>query len=195
MNGKILFVFLIAATSFPVSGLSASMEERIRGSREVVNQFASELKSHLKSALKEGGASRAIRVCSEIAPATSARFSHRTGWRVGRTSLKFRNPDNIPRKWEKKVLQRFHEQRRQEIPAEQMQFYEVVDVAGKKYFRYMKAIETREICLTCHGSQLSQEIRKVLNQIYPQDRARGFAVGDIRGAFSIVQPMVVPMKK
>ena len=52
----------------------------------------------------------------------------------------------------------------------------------------MKAIPTGGICLTCHGTGLSPDIDAVLSQSYPHDLARGYEVGDVRGAFSVTWP-------
>jgi hypothetical protein len=53
----------------------------------------------------------------------------------------------------------------------------------------MKAIPTAELCTTCHGSNLDPAIAARLAELYPADRATRFAVGDIRGAFTIEQLM------
>mgnify|MGYP003340573505 CR=1 FL=1 len=49
----------------------------------------------------------------------------------------------------------------------------------------MKAIPTAEICTTCHGVSLKPEVSARLQQLYPADQATGFAVGDLRGAFTL----------
>ncbi|MBL6933600.1 MAG: DUF3365 domain-containing protein, partial [Rhodospirillales bacterium] len=54
----------------------------------------------------------------------------------------------------------------------------------------MKAIPTDEKpCLACHGGNISEEVAAKLDDLYPQDKARGYNAGDIRGAFTIRQPM------
>jgi hypothetical protein len=60
---------------------------------------------------------------------------------------------------------------------------------GGRVFRCMKAIPTAELCITCHGSNLDPAIAATLAEFYPANRATRFAVGDIRGAFTIEQPM------
>ncbi|MDE0059891.1 MAG: DUF3365 domain-containing protein [Defluviicoccus sp.] len=44
------------------------------------------------------------------------------------------------------------------------------------------------MCTVCHGTNIAPEVAAALDALYPDDLARGFEVGDIRGAFSIVQP-------
>ena len=56
---------------------------------------------------------------------------------------------------------------------------------GEKEFRFMKAIPAGPVCLACHGTELSPEVSQVLAELYPQDRARGYSPGDIRGAFVV----------
>jgi hypothetical protein len=70
-----------------------------------------------------------------------------------------------------------------------MEYTEVVTEAGNKYFRYMKAIPTAAPCLTCHASKIDKKLEARINSLYPEDKARGFNVGDIRGAFTIKQPL------
>lgn len=52
-------------------------------------------------------------------------------------------------------------------------------------FRYMKAIPTDKVCLACHGTKVDSTLREAINNKYPQDRAVGFTLEDIRGAFTL----------
>jgi len=70
-----------------------------------------------------------------------------------------------------------------------MEFFAIVEEGGKKSFRYMKAIPLGGVCSNCHGPVLKPEVVQKLDQYYPDDKARGFQVGDLRGAFTITQPM------
>jgi len=56
-------------------------------------------------------------------------------------------------------------------------------------FRYMKAIQTGGLCLACHGSSVTPEVKKVIQHYYPEDKAIGFNVGDIRGAFTLIKQL------
>ena len=59
------------------------------------------------SALAVGGPTDAIEVCKIAAPEIAATASDAQGWRIGRTSLKLRNPANAPDAWELAVLRDF----------------------------------------------------------------------------------------
>jgi hypothetical protein len=54
--------------------------------------------------------------------------------------------------------------------------------------RYLRAISTGPLCLACHGRELAPQVRDVIDELYPHDRARGYAPGEVRGAFSVVWP-------
>ncbi|MEZ5577980.1 MAG: DUF3365 domain-containing protein [Candidatus Competibacteraceae bacterium] len=109
---------------------------------------------------------------------------------VGRTSLKARNPGNAPDNWELAVLKQFEAREAQGEPADKLEFFAVIeDDQGQKTFRYMKAIPTGALCLACHGDKLDPEVDAKLKALYPNDTARGFKEGDLRGAFTIAKPL------
>ncbi len=165
------------------------LARRADESRRVAMEFMRALKGELMRAMKAGGPVEAIPVCRERAPQIARAFSERTGWQVGRTSLRWRNPANAPDVWERRVLERFEARRRAGTPVSRLEHYEVVVQDGRRVFRWMKAIPTGAPCLTCHGERIAPEVAGLLDRLYPGDRARGFEVGDIRGAFTIVQPL------
>ena len=165
------------------------MEARTNASRTVIKAFAGSLQAELKGAMKASGPLGAIEVCSEKAPEIAGRHSEENGWKVGRTSLKYRNPGNAPDEWELRVLQSFEDRKAAGEDPATMDHAEFVDQNGKPVFRYMKAIPTAEVCLNCHGGEnVKPEVEAKLAELYPDDMARGFKVGDIRGAFTIIQP-------
>ncbi len=68
---------------------------------------------------------------------------------------------------------------------------EVVTEPGGQYYRFMKPIVVQPQCLLCHGpgAQIPPAVQDGLRQRYPFDAAIGYAVGDLRGAVSIKQPL------
>ena len=53
----------------------------------------------------------------------------------------------------------------------------------------MKASLTAEVCLNCHGTELKEDVAARVNTLYPEDKATGFNIGDIRGAFWVVKKL------
>lgn len=180
-----LVTFMASATPMAAE----DKEQRLSESRQTVKAFGQSLKSELQTAMKSGGPVHAIQVCNQVAPAIASDISLEKGWEVGRTSLKTRNSVNNPDAWETRVMQDFERRKAAGEPVKTLEFSGVVDVGGKPAFRYMKAIPTGEVCLKCHGSELDTKVKARLDSLYPDDQARGFKAGDLRGAFSIIQPM------
>lgn len=157
--------------------------------RGMVKKFAGELKTTLVTAMKANGPVSAVGVCNIAAPHIADQQSSTSGWKIARISTKLRNASNAPDAWETKVLAKFAEKKKAGGDLKTMQFYETVEVDGKKTFRYMKAIGIAKPCLACHGEKLSPELEAKIKELYPKDVATGFKLGDLRGAFTLSKPL------
>ena len=165
------------------------LDRRTAESRAVTMEFMQTLKGELQAAMKAGGPVNAIQVCNKRAPEIAAGFSEQKGWMVARTSLKYRNPNNAPDAWERTVLEQFEGRKANGEDPKQMEYADVVEDDGVKKFRFMKAIPTGPVCLACHGETIDAAVESRIQELYPEDRARGYNAGDIRGAFTITQPL------
>ena len=162
----------------------------VAASREVAQKFGATLKEALQQAVQSGGPVNGIAVCHEKAGQMATEQGQRLGMLVGRTSLKIRNPANAPDNWELAVLKQFEARKTQGEPADKLEFFAVIDDdQGQKTFRYMKAIPTAALCLNCHGENIKPEVDAKLKELYPNDQARGFKEGDLRGAFTLAKPV------
>lgn len=162
------------------STASAAVADDTATARRLTQKFAAALKKELMQGMSAGGPENAIAVCNEKAPGIGDAVST-AGWTIGRTSLKLRNPKNAPDDWEKRMLEKMEADNKSGTPIAELEVSEVVE--GE--FRYMKAIGTAGMCVTCHGATIAPEVDEALAEKYPKDAARGFAVGDIRGAFTV----------
>ena len=187
MNRSIAFALAAALAAGPaLAGDPVDLEAHAAKARGAIQAFAPKLKGALKSAMQEGGPVNAIGVCHTEAPEIAADVSAAQGVDIARTSLKVRNPDNTPDAWEKAVLEAFEARKAAGEDPMKLEHYEVVEQDGEKVFRYMKAIPTGAVCLRCHGSeQVKPPVAERLSELYPEDQARGFNIGDLRGAFTI----------
>ena len=166
----------------------ADVPPEVVASREAVQKFSATLKEALQEAVKSGGPVNGIAVCHDQAGRIAADLGQPLGMTVGRTSLKVRNAANAADDWELVVLEQFEARKTQGEPADKLEFFEVTDDQGQKTFRYMKAIPTAALCLNCHGENLKPEVDAKLKELYPNDQARGFKEGDLRGAFTLTKP-------
>lgn len=183
MHKKMIATLITAILSGPT--VAGEAEDEARG---LVKQFGSTLKGQLVGAMKEGGPVKAIEFCNLRAPDIAAEIAAASNWEIGRTSLKIRSKDNEPDPWEWKVLQKFESQKAAGVSPQDLEYAEVVEVGGKQQFRYMKAIPTEKACLKCHAEKIAPDVDAKIQQLYPDDKARGFKEGDIRGAFSLSKP-------
>ena len=177
---KKLLTVLVSAALTSVSVQAEDTRALQAEARTQIKAFAGALQSTLKQGMETEGAVHAIELCNTEAPLIAEQTS-RNGWQVGRTSLKVRNPDNQPDAWEREVLQQF-EQRKQ--AGEDLMTLEASATENGE-FRFMKAIPTGAACIACHGTELSAPVQARLAELYPQDQARGFNPGDLRGAFTL----------
>lgn len=187
-NGLCLYSSRLNSKQSATSLLNAA-SRLVAKSRELVRAFAKTLKAELQQAMEAGGPTNAIGVCHEVAPKIAREQSESSGWDVGRTALRLRNPMNAPDDWERATLEQFEARKVAGEDIQTMERHETVSENGETMFRYMKAIPTAELCTNCHGTDLAPEIEARLAERYPEDRAIGFAVGDIRGAFTLEKPL------
>lgn len=146
--------------------------------------LAQKLSTQLKVAMKTEGPMAAVGVCQQVAqPLSESTSSELAGLTVSRTSLKYRNPKNAPDDLDRATLESWQklQEQGQPLPAQ-----EVVFTDGDAALFYLPII-TQEICLRCHGASESFEpkLLGLIDQLYPEDKARGYIEGELRGAFRV----------
>ena len=145
-----------------------------------IKQFSGQLKTALVGAIQAEGFASAVKVCKEQAPEIAKSVS-KDGWTLARTSLKTRNAANKPDAWEQEKLQDFAKKFTEGVSPNQLS---AIDV-NENRFRYMKAIPTGQVCLACHGRNVEPSLKATIDKNYPNDKAIGYTLKDIRGAFTL----------
>jgi hypothetical protein len=190
---KTLYLFFILVVILgslsPTMGSSLTEEEYTNQARAKVKEFAKELKNEFQKVYSEKGPLEAISVCTAKASEIANKISRQTGWMVRRVSLKTRNPLDRPDAYEAQILQRL--EAAPEEKSQKEEIFKIVDLGGKKEFRYLKVIRLAPHCTQCHGlkNQIAPEVMSKLKEYYPHDQATGYHPGDIRGAFSVRIPL------
>lgn len=156
--------------------------------KTAIKMYGGSLKAELQTAMQTGGPINALAVCQTKAPEMAKTVSASQQLQVSRVSLRNRNPVmGVPSEWQAQVLNDFEARKVKGEALESLVYSELVESNGKQEFRFMKAIPTEAICLTCHGSDISPAVMTRLTELYPQDKATGFKEGDLRGAFVVVK--------
>lgn len=164
-------------------------EARVRAER-ACDELGQRLLAELTTALRGGSTLEGLEVCARVARAVGEDVRAATGGEVGRTSLRVRNPANAPDEFERAHLERWDAAARAGQPIDPSA--ELVPAAnGAHELRYLRPIRLIELCTRCHGKpdELEPDVRAALARLYPQDRATGYAPGELRGAFSARVPL------
>ena len=179
MRYTLLFISLFISTAIHAETPSDHAAD-IQTARQTVQGFAKDLKQVLVSAMQAEGPVAAIKVCNISAPAIAQQHEN-SPWQVSRSSLKVRNENNQADAWLQQVLKTFEQRKTNGEPIANLEYSE--QTANGWYF--VKAIPTGEPCLACHGSNLKPAVQEKIAELYPNDQATGFKLGDIRGAFIV----------
>jgi hypothetical protein len=181
---SLLVSYSIAYADMPVN----SPEQNMLGeAKKLSAEFVQKLGGILKQQLESAGTASALSVCKDVAPAMSAQYSNDKRI-VKRVSLKPRNSSiGVADAWEANQLKQFDMAAASGKPAAEIETHAVIDEQDGRWFRYMKAIPTQAMCLQCHGGadNIQPNVQTLLKQLYPNDLAVGYKVGEIRGAISV----------
>jgi hypothetical protein len=154
-------------------------EEEIRRAQSELEPFKLGIQAALRDALRTGGPESAIDVCKNMAPDMAAAHSV-GGVAMGRTSHKLRNPANAPEPWVEPFIVEFLERGRDRT-------YRAVRLPDGSV-GYVEPIYVRQVCLPCHGKEISPAVEEKLNKLYQHDNGRGFEAGDFGGLFWVRIP-------
>jgi hypothetical protein len=137
------------------------------------------LKGRLTQAMVDGP-DAAMTACSDEAQGLTAQVRGESGARVGRASLKLRNPTNGGPDW----VQAWLTTNEGKPGAEAALSSEVTTTPEGRFARVIRPITVEAGCLTCHGdpAAIPPAVKTQLAARYPQDAATGYKVGDLRGA-------------
>lgn len=155
--------------------------------RKVASSVPPKLLQVLSEEIAKGGVASAVGVCNEKAPQMAKAASEQSGWTLRRVSLRNRNPKAVPDAWERAALEEFDRRAAAgEAPA-MLEKSALVEESGRKEFRYMKALPVQQVCLACHGAAdaMPADAAARIRALYPDDKAVGYSLGQIRGAMTI----------
>jgi len=169
-----------APTAAPTVDKAALAEK----AKDAVQAMGGKLKGELEAAMKAGDPVEALNICKDKAPEITKAVSVEKGVQLSRVSLKNRNPEmGAANEWQTVVLNDFEAKKAAGTDSATIAYAEVVN----NEFRFMKAIPTGEVCLKCHGTEISPAVTAKLTELYPDDKATGYKEGDLRGAFVVVK--------
>lgn len=167
---------------FPALNDSLHKELMVQGAI-LVHKAMFGIKSNLLEAMKKGGPQYALEFCNlEAIPITdSLADTLKVG--VKRIAKKYRNPDNEMKGAENKI---YKEYIMNYIAGQPPKTRVEIDANGHPV--YYKLIDVKQECLVCHGRpdvEIPSDVAKRIKELYPNDLATDFAVGQPRGMWAI----------
>jgi hypothetical protein len=175
---------LAASPSFAEQTKDPEIEQALADARQVSDELGAKVRGLLLQEIEKGGFAKPSGLLGSSTEIT-LRFNEQKGHHTRRVSLRYRNPKNVPDPFEQRKLEEFDRLNREKKLADE--YFEVVKGEGQEYLRYMKPLILQPVCIACHGPRenIPAEVKLILEQKYPGDRATGFLVGDVRGAISV----------
>jgi len=183
MRAAIVAICLLACSKpAPTKRDDVTPDQRARGAA-LIGELKKTLLQTLTAAMGQG-VPAAIATCHTDAPSLTAAVS-REGAVVGRATNKPRNPKNEASGWQAEALAHFEKLKSSGTPLPGQSFARVLP-DGR--IAYAEPLVIQELCLNCHGSAIAPEVQAALASSYPNDRATGYAVGDLRGVAWVELP-------
>lgn len=186
VNGTIVLFFLLSLISCSENKVEIS-EDQVIGMRATSIEFMKSLKGVLINQIQTNGVVEAVSVCSDTAQVLTNNYGIKKGVFIRRVSFNNRNENNYPDDFEKKILNKFELLRQNNELNDKTEHFEIVKEGEFKYSRYLKPILIQAECLNCHGieNEILPEVKELIAQTYPNDKAVSYNIGDLRGAVSL----------
>ena len=163
-------------------------QEVIQKGNEAANKLQTALKTQLVAAIQENGLKGALDFCSENAQklTNEVNLSYQGTVSIKRTTLRFRNEQNKPDKFEESALQRIQKSMADGGTPPDSLVQKITQNGNVKY-RYYKPLLVGVSCLGCHGDEkkMKPEVLENIRRTYPNGTATGYKKGDLRGVVRV----------
>ncbi len=155
-------------------------QDIVKTGEKLSKELLTQLGSKLSHEIKTNGLMKAAEFCNSNALTLTEEVNLRQvqGVSVKRISLKERNAANAPTPDEAAVLESMQKM----LEDKSLPAY-IVEEKNKIYKYYKPLLITKEVCLKCHGDiRKNTQLNEFIKEYYPQDKATGYKMGDLRGA-------------
>lgn len=166
------------------------INEAMEWGEEISKEAQEQLMGNLQVAIAEKGTFGALGFCNVEALPIIKEMGDKYGISIRRVSNDFRNPIDRPSEIEKPLLDAY--EYNVETGIENRSNIQAMENGDLLFTKAI--IISGGMCLNCHGEpgkDIDEETLSKINQLYPEDKARGHQIGDLRGIWSIA----IPQKK
>jgi hypothetical protein len=165
-----------------------SQDELIQKGMTIANRAFAVLSTELSRAINAGGVPSALDYCKLNAYPLLDSISRANNALIKRTSFKLRNPNNIAGPEEERILRTYESAINENGDVDYKEFRPRLMDGGDHWSFYAPITLRNAVCLKCHGKiglDIKNEDYAKIRELYPQDKANGYALGDLRGIWSI----------
>lgn len=176
--------FFLASTLFSAEPLS--QEQMIQKANEISGKLLQTLGGELKTHMQAGGPMQALNFCSHNALALTDTVAKESSVEIKRVSNLNRNPINAATAEEQIVLNKW---RTMLTNGQALPSGELKKLSNGKDVYYKPIVINNEACLKCHGNiDANSPLAKAIKTTYPEDKAVGYKMGDLRGMVVVTFP-------
>jgi hypothetical protein len=147
-----LFSAILLCGLYPSYLMANELEELVMDSKKLIANYEFRLQTAYDDAYDLKDPSAIEEVCKK-ASTTFATGLTKGKWRIGRTSLDVLNRDNAPDHVEQNILKNFSDKLNDGAETERLSWYKLTEIANHSEFRYIKAFEMEQRCMSCHKGQ------------------------------------------
>jgi hypothetical protein len=168
--------------SWPIRDAPAEWRALLSRADLIVVGMQDSVLRQLQHKLAEGGPALAFEACHIEAADLTRRLGRYEGIAAGFTSDRLRNPTNKPKGWAAGLVAANAGRRARDVDGF------AVDLGNR--IGVLRPMFEHETCASCHGpiDRLTPAVKRLIAERYPNDRAIGFAEGEIRGWFWVEMP-------
>lgn len=177
---------LLLAVACNHSSKTSAWDEQLYRERglEIAGITQNAMSTQLKKALEEDGVPNAVQYCNLAAYPIADSLSKIYDATIRRVTDKPRNPNNAMTAQEQEIFSQFQLQWNDKQP-----IAPIVAKLKNGKIAFYAPIGIQALCTKCHGKlgeTLTADSYTVIQKLYPEDQAIGYAEGDLRGMWSIV---------
>ena len=176
----ILYSVFTSSCRQPATTVTTDDEYRRMGDSIIKATFDT-LRSALTISMHDEGVPGAVAYCNENAyPITAVLASENIA--IKRVAEKYRNPKNAPDSTDAVQWRVFATAK---ANGDSLQ---PALIAGKNTIHYYKPILLQPLCASCHGvagKDIPLPVVAAIDSLYPNDKAKDFAPGDLRGMWKV----------
>ena len=182
----LFLLLLIAGCGEEAVDRQIPREEAVALARDAAGSAFQALSAELGQAIADGGTVAAIPICSDKAGGLLKGVAEERGLLLLRVSDRPRNVAHAAAPADLEAMESF----RATLSGGASPVPSVLPAEDGSMVVRLPIVLNQPLCLQCHGGadDISPETRKVIAARYPEDRATGYELGELRGIWRVTVP-------